>query len=410
MSTTSLREPSLLRAGAAVGLSMAVANLLQYALQLAAGRRLSTGDFGGFGALLSLAVIGAVPLLALQTVAARHIAVLHADREAQRARAGALLVIARRLGLVVTGGTLVLSPLVASFLHVPVAAALWLAVSLGPFAVIGAAQGVLQGRQQFAVLARLFLLVAALRVGGGVLGLLLVPDVTWGVAGTALGAVVGCAVALRAVRQEAGSGEITGLNAELRSAANGVLALLALTGVDLLVARHVLPSASSGRYAAGALVARACFWLPQFVAVLLVPRLASGQTALLRRAVALVAALGLLEAAAGVLLPRSGVVLLLGDRYASLTHRLGLFAAVGACLAVLQLLLYAEIAQGGRVVGRLLWACVAAIAAGVLVTRPALTGIVLLALGCTATTALVALWLVVPLRRMPNNERAGTGA
>jgi hypothetical protein len=391
MTVTAPEGPSLVRAGAAVGVAMALSNVLQYVLQLAASRRLTTSEFGGFGALLGLGVVGATLMLSLQTVAARHVAVLRADRSRRRAEVTGLLRTARTTGLGITAVAALASPVVAVFLHVPVAAALWLAASLGPLAYAGAAQGVLQGRERFAALARLFLAVSALRVIGGVGGLLLGSDATWGLAGTAVGALAAGLLAHLAVAGEAGGGTFgRGLTRELGAAANGVLALLTLTGVDLLLARHVLSSAASGRYAAGALVARACFWLPQFVAVLVVPRLASGDTTLVRRAAALVGALGVLEVLGAVFLPGTLVRAALGDQYGWLTHRLALFAAVGACLALLQLLLYAEIAQGRHEVGRLLWGCVAAEAALVLVTRPSLTGVVLTALACTATTLIVA--------------------
>lgn len=376
--------PSMVRAGAAVGLAMGLANVLQYALQLVAGRQLTTGGFGGFGALLGLGIVGAVPMLALQTVAARHIA-------QQRATAASLFRTARRVGLTVTVLGLAVSPVVATFLHVPVAGAAWLALSLGPLALAGTAQGVLQGQQRFHALAGLFLAVSTLRVGGGILGLALSAQVTWGLAGTALGAMAAGALAHAAIRTDSSSADAGSVWRELVAASNGVLALLVLAGLDLLLARHVLTADSSGRYAAGALVARACFWLPQFVAVLVVPRLASGETGLVRRAAGLVGALGVLEVLGGLLLPGSVVRLLLGEHYGPLTHRLALFAAEGACLAVLQLLLYAEIAQGGHAIGRLLWGCVAVESGLVLVTRPGLTGTVLLALGCTAATLLVAL-------------------
>ncbi|MCU1593341.1 MAG: hypothetical protein JWO12_733, partial [Frankiales bacterium] len=154
MTETASHEPSLVRAGAAVGIAMGLANVLQYALQLVAGRQLSTDEFGGFGALLSLGVVASVPMLALQTVAARHVALLRETADARRSEIGTLLATATRTGLALTTVGLLASPAVAAFLHVPVVAAVWLALGLGPLAYIGAAQGVLQGGQRFAALAR----------------------------------------------------------------------------------------------------------------------------------------------------------------------------------------------------------------------------------------------------------------
>jgi hypothetical protein len=105
----------------------------------------------------------------------------------------------------------------------------------------------------------------------------------------------------------------------------------------------------------------------------------------------LVGGLGLLEVLVTTALPGSVLGLLLGEHYASLAGRLGLFAVEGACLAVLQLLLYGGIARGVSSVGRVLWATAAVEALVVLLLRPGLTGIVLIAAGCAAVATMVSL-------------------
>lgn len=383
------RSYALARAGALVGPAMAVANLLQYALQLAASRRLSPDAFGGFGALLGLGVLGAVPMLALQTVAARHVSLRRADDDARSREVSRLLVTSLRVGACLSAGTLVAAPVVALFLHVPVLAAALLAISLGPLAVAGTAQGVLQGRERFGSLALLFLVVSGLRVLGGVVALVVSPGVTWALAGTAVGAMLAAAAAVLAVRREAAAPPYgvapAGFPKELRQAASGVLAVLALGGVDLLLARHVLPGSESGRYAAGGLVARGCFWGPQFVAVLVVPRITTGQPRVLRRALLLVLGLGLVEVGLALAAPPAAVALAFGSSYRSLSHVLALYAVAGALLALVQLLLQTGIAQGGSRVGRYAWCAVAAEVAVVLVLRPGLIGLV-----CTACAAIAA--------------------
>ena len=388
------RGPSLARAGSLLGPAMAGANALQYVLQLVASHTLDPEGFGAFGSVLGLALVGAVPMLALQTVTARHIALRRGDATDRGREVARLLrtAVAFAAGLTCLG--LALSPLLAAFLHVSVLGVAWMVLSLGPLALAGTAQGVLQGRERFVALAVLFLAVSALRVVGGVVGLLLAPGVTYGLAGVTAGAVLSCLLGLALVRRERapGTGEApAGFVRELAVAMSGVLALLTLAGEDLLLARHVLPGDDSGRYAAGSLVVRACFWLPQFVAVLVVPRLAAGDTLLARRSAMLVGGLGLLEVLVTTALPGSVLGLLLGDHYASLAGRLGLFAVEGACLAVLQLLLYSGIARGVSSVGRVLWATAAVEALVVLLLRPGLTGIVVIAAGCAAVATMVSL-------------------
>ena len=387
-STEPDRPFGLARAGALIGPAITAANLLQYVLQLAASRLLSPSGFGGFGALVGLGVIGAVPMLALQTVSARHVALRRDDPAARTAEASRLLAAAVKLAAGLTAAGLLAAPLVAMFLHVPVAAAALLALSLGPLAVAGAAQGVLQGRERFAALATVFVLVSAGRVLGGAGALLLSSSVTSGVAGLAAGTLAGAGVALLAVRRERApkpyGAEPAGFRRELWQALSGVLALLALGGADLLLARHLHPGATSGRYAAGSLVARGCFWAPQFVAVLVVPRVSSGQPGVLRRAVAVVAGLGVVEVLVGLLAPTAAIRLVFGPGYSSLVHVLALFALAGALLAVLQLLLQVGIAGGGSLVGRWAWSALALEVAIALTLRPGSLGLVCLAAACIA--------------------------
>ena len=397
------RRFALARAGALVAPAMALANLLQYGLQLTASRALSPADFGGFGALLGLGVVGAVPMLALQTVTARHVALRRDDPVARRGEVSRLLATSFRLGAALSACAVLLSPLVAAFLHVSVASAALLGASLGPLALTGAAQGVLQGRERFAALAGLFVVVSGLRVLGGVTALLISPSVTAGIAGAALGAALAATAAVVAVRRERTpppyADAPAGLPREVRQAAAGVLAVLALGGIDLLLARHLLPGTASGRYAAGGLVARGCFWGPQFVAVLVVPRVTSGERRVLHRAIAVVAALGLVEVLVALALPPRLLELVFGQGYGSLARFVALFALAGALLAVLQLLLQTGIARGGSDVGRWAWWALAAEVVVALVLRPGATGLVLLAVAAIgAATAASLVGALRPVR------------
>src|SRR5699024_5102783 len=52
------------------------------------------------------------------------------------------------------------------------------------------------------------------------------------------------------------------------------LVLIALTSVDLIMARVVLPGSDAGVYAMGSVATKAAFWLPAAVGVVLYPRMA----------------------------------------------------------------------------------------------------------------------------------------
>lgn len=394
-------SPSLARAGLAVAPAMLLANLLQYALQLTASRSLTPGPFGALGALLGLGVIGAVPMLALQAVSARHVALVRADPDRHGPEVARLVRLGLRASAAVAVIGVLLAPAVAAFLHVSVLDSILLGLGVAPLALVGSSQGVLQGEERFGALAAAFVTVAALRVGGAVVPLLLDGGVRGALAGTLVGSVVAALLLARGLGSRALGvpGPVPpGFLAEVRGAGGGLLGLLVLGAVDLLLARHVLARRDSGVYAAGALVARACFWAPQFVAVLVLPRMAAGQRHVARRATAVVGGLGLLATVVAALVPAAVVTLVFGPGYRSLTGELGLFALAGSLLALVQLLLYSGIATGGSRVSWLVWAAAAVEVVVLLVLRPGLLGIVVTACVCIGLLAAAALTVTVRRR------------
>jgi len=123
------------------------------------------------------------------------------------------------------------------------------------------------------------------------------------------------------------------------------LALIALTSLDLVIARMVLDSDDAGLYAAGAVATKAAFWLPQAIGVVLYPRMANPEhsTAAVRSALGVLVALGaVLVAGAAVVAPLAP--LLFGSDYAPVEGILWMFAWNGAALAVLQGALLSAIA------------------------------------------------------------------
>ncbi len=120
--------------------------------------------------------------------------------------------------------------------------------------------------------------------------------------GATLGAVVGHFVLVErlAWRSEEGTREYL---VETGHAAHALIALYALTNLDVLLARAQLSAFDAGLYAAGALVARAVFFLPQAILVAAFPRIVAGARNAQRQAVAAVAVLGLLATAFVALFP-----------------------------------------------------------------------------------------------------------
>jgi hypothetical protein len=153
---------------------------------------------------------------------------------------------------------------------------------------------------------------------------------------------------------------------EVGTATTGLLGLFLLANLDVLLARHYLDQAASGRYALGAVVAKIAFWAPQVVVTVVFTRLvvAADPRRLLAGSAALVAGFGALLAGGLAAADRLGLAVpVLGRGYAGLGPLLPLFAALGTALALVQLLLFEGIATRDRRMGRAVVAALAAEAA-----------------------------------------------
>ncbi len=348
MAVTTPRQRTLLaRAGLLVGPATLLANVLGYAFNVVVSRALGPDGYGALGALLGLVLIGAVPALALQAVVARRTAAADAA-----ALPGLVAHLLRTALLVGAGTTAVLAAVavpVTSYLRLDGhAAALWLAVSLAPLVAVSATQGVLQGRERFARLALLFVVAAGLRLAGGVVAVAAGGAETAVLAGTAVGSAVAAALGLvlvRAVVPVADAATEHGLGRELLRAGGGLLALVTVANLDVLLARHHLPARQAGLYAAGAVFAKGAFWAPQVVVVLALPRLGGAQgRRVLRASLLAVTGCGVALVAGTAVLAGPLVRVVFGEGYAPLAHTAWAFTALGAALAVAQLLVFSGIA------------------------------------------------------------------
>ena len=380
--------------GVAAAVGSTVANLLAYALSLAGARLLAPAEYGLLVALLAVAIVASVPALAVQAVVAVRV-VRAGARERGRVAAESLgLGLAVGTGLVTAG--LVAAPVLERFLRLPgPGAAVWLAVSVGPVAVLGVLQGITQGRQEFGRLAAVLVTYSGGRLAGGLVGLVATRDTTGALAGVALGTAVAALVSWVVAgrpRPARGSWPVR----ELVVASQALGGLYLLTNLDPVLARHYLPAAEAGLYGAGAVLAKAAFFLPQFVVLVVFPRLASsprpGRT--LWPALAVLGGLGLLLTGITWLAGGLAVAAVGGAAYEELAAHAWLFVAVGSTFVIVQLLLYAQLTAARQRVTLAVWAVVAAEAAVVAtVAHGSLTAIVTAALGTAlAAAALGVLW------------------
>jgi ABC-type enterochelin transport system permease subunit len=103
--------------------------------------------------------------------------------------------------------------------------------------------------------------------------------------------------------------------------------------------------------------------------------------------------------------PRVTLVFVGGSAYAEVSDRLWLFALLGTILSMLQLLVYAVLARGGRRPVLLVWgACVVVLVAGL--TTSSVTALLALVLACDS--ALLIGLLLTDARGLPEDpdERA----
>lgn len=351
----------------AVTLGSLLANIAAYLLHLPASRWLGPEGYGAFAALLSAQLLVAVPSLALQAVVARE-HVRGAPHEALRSLG------ARVALLVALIAALAVVP-VSLLLDTPVLATA-AALSPGPvLCLLATEQGLLQGAERFRALGMVLALagagkvvpaVAVLAAGGGV-GTALAAGAVGVAAAWVVAAWVCRATTTRRSRPPAGGITLASPGVAAVLAAGQVqLVMMALTSVDLLLARALLSPEDAGRYALGAVAAKAAFWLPQAVGTVLYPRMAdpAGHRGAVRSAVGVLLGIGsvvvLAAALAAPLVPA-----VVGEAYRPVTGVLWAFAGLGVTLSVLQAFLLATIATNRTVEAGIAWCGLALTAAAV---------------------------------------------
>lgn len=343
------------RGSGSVAVGLMVGNVLGYVLALVAARRLGPTSFGELSALLALVIVLAVIPTGLQTVIARAVA---------EGAPHPLLMLsrARWCGLAAALGAAAVVPLVAvgQALHASVLGCALVGLTTAPLLILGWCQGVCQGQERLGRLGVLLVLNNGGRAVGGLVGVAVWRSSTGAIAGAWLAALVAAGVALAWAPPDqpepaARFGWSSAL--EVGRASSALLALFMCTGADVVLARTVLDPHAAGIYAAGAVVSKIAFWLPQFAAVTALPRLVDPN----RRADALRVSLLVVGASSalvvgGCLLARDTVVEVVGGaEYVELTTVLPWFALLGGLWAFGQLFLFDALARRVRYPGLWLW-------------------------------------------------------
>jgi O-antigen/teichoic acid export membrane protein len=398
--------------GATVAVATSVMNVCTYGFTIIAARVMGPSQYGAFVACLSLLIVVQVVALALQATAARRIAV---DRTHAAAVEHTILALSTKVALGVGLVLCVLIPAIDALLNLDdLGTAAVVALATVPLTLAGGQAGILQGERRWGALSCFLLAQGIPRLVVGTAIILWLPTATSAILGVALGFLFPVAVGWWVLRHrrvpeaDAPEHSARSMLAEGVSNAQALLAFFALSSIDVVLARQVLPEHEAGLYAAGLIMTKVMLFLPQFVVIVVFPDMAardSRQRALMRSLLA-VGLVGMLAVVAAKLLSGVAMVFVGGAEFAEVEDLLWLFAVLGTVLAMLQLQVYAVVARQGRRTVLLVWgALVALVVLGL--TADSVAGLVTVAV--TVDAVLLAALTVVSLRIARQPEPAESG-
>lgn len=346
----------VLRSTAGIAIAMAVTNIGTYGFQIIAARMLGPSQYGAVASMMALLMVLSVVQLGLQATAARRIAAEPGDVAAiERTVLGTTWRAALVLGVVAVAA----SPAAWKLLRLDgLAPAVLLALCVIPVTVMGGQAGVLQGERRWLPLSLVYLSIGVPRMvlGGGFL--LISATETSALLGVLIGSWIPVAVGSWALRHRPGQEHVEhhdhhvrrDVVKEMLASSVALLAFIALSNLDVVVARSVLDAHDAGLYAGGLIITKAVLFLPQFAVVILFPSMSThgeSREAVLKGLTFLIV-LGSAGVAATYLLSGVALVFIGGNDYSGVQDQLWLFAVLGGLLSILQLLVYASLARRGR--------------------------------------------------------------
>jgi len=403
-----VRLGGLLTGSGQIAVAMMLMNVATYGFTMTAARIIGPVPYGAFFALMNLVMIVSVAMLGLQATAARRISadpahVGQIERE--------ILRVASRASLLLGGVLLLGAPLVNRLLDLDsLPTAMLAAAAAVPMTMTGAQMGILQGERRWRELATVYVLSGVPRLVIGLTLILWRPTEFMAFLGVTLGCYAPFLYGLAVLRHTRASGdthERHGLLPIVKEAvlnSQALFAYFALTNIDMLVGRSVLDAHDSGLYAAGLIVSRAVMFLPQFVVVIAFPSMSTGRGAARALAGSLLVVGGLGGACVLVtaLFPDLVLVFAGGQEYDEVSGLLWVFALLGTCMSLLQLLVYSVLARQGTLSMALVWVALGVVVA--LATTMVSTVGELLAVVLSVELALLA--VLLPISFIKLRERA----
>jgi O-antigen/teichoic acid export membrane protein len=344
------------RASAVVLAGVAAMNAGNYLFHVIAARELGPARYGDLATLVILSGLISLPLGGVQVWVARRVA----EYESTDNR-DAVHRFVRRAGVVLTATgsmvTMLLFALVFPIQHAlgiaSVAAVALTAMTAFPAIVSPLTWGLAQGLQRFTLVAviyasgpvaRIGLMVIAFSVGLHVGGAMLATLASMGIA-LILPLWVLRSWFTPATGVGGGSIEVARTIRSLLPVMGGLLAITALTGVDVVVAKVALTEHQAGIYGSASLVGRVILYLPAAIITVLLPRVAA-RTAkkeesldILSKSVAATALFGAFGILAYSIAGPTIIRLAFGAKYAAAGPLLWRFAIAMGGYAILNVLL-----------------------------------------------------------------------
>lgn len=353
--------------GGAVAVATSVMNVATYGFTMLAARIIGPSQYGAFVACLSLLVVVQVVALGMQATAARRIAVDHGNVAAIER---AILALTTKVSLAVGLLLCLLIPAIDALLNLDsLVTATVVALAAVPLTMAGGQAGILQGERRWGALAVFYLAGGIPRLLVGTAIILWRPDATSAILSVGIGYLfplfVGGFVLRHRRTPEGAAPQHSARSMLVESAHNAqvLFAYFALSSIDIVIARQVLPEHDAGLYAAGLIMAKVMLFLPQFVVVIAFPDMAtpeSRQRALIR-SLTIVGVLGAVAVVAAKVLSGVAMVFVGGSAFGEVEDLLWLFAVLGTVLAMLQLQVYAVLARQGRRSVVLIWGALVAL-------------------------------------------------
>lgn len=274
-----------LHAGAVVLVGVLALNIGNYVFHLMAARSLGPELYGDLATLIAITGLIALPLGGVQVWVARYVAHYTAIGD----EAGAHWFVRRALLYTAVGGfALTLTLLAVSWplkevLGVASIAAVALtALTAFPAATSPITWGLAQGLQRFTLIAVTYASGAVARVGLVLLAFGLGLKVGGAMMATLASMLVALAVPLWVLRDWLRAGAPSGRRVTRIEAVRsltpvllGLLAIAALTSVDVVVAKLTLTGHEAGIYGSASLVGRVILYLPAAIITVLLPRVAA---------------------------------------------------------------------------------------------------------------------------------------